>query len=55
MVLEHFSAGRPTNVDYSRARAYCASNRCGCFDFFSLSPTISHFFLPLCVTWLDTD
>ena len=22
-------AGRPTNLDYSRARAYCACNRCG--------------------------
>ena len=21
--------GRPTNLDYSRARAYCACNRCG--------------------------
>ena len=26
--------GRPTNLDYSRARAYCACSRCGwgCLD-----------------------
>ena len=30
--------GRPTNLDKSRARAYCACNRCGwgCLDIFSL-------------------
>ena len=30
--------GRPTNLDTSRARAYCASSRCGraMFDIFSL-------------------
>ena len=31
--------GRPTNLDDSRARAYCACNRCVwgcCFDIFSL-------------------
>ena len=30
--------GRPTNLDYSRARAYCACSRCGwgCLDIFSL-------------------
>ena len=30
--------GRPTNLDNSRARAYCACNRCGwgCLDIFSL-------------------
>ena len=22
-------SGRPTNIDYSRARAYCICNRCG--------------------------
>ena len=22
--------GRPTNLDHSRARAYCACSRCGC-------------------------
>ena len=34
--------GRPTNLDYSRARAYCACGRCGwgCLDIFSL---IYHF------------
>ena len=30
--------GRPTNLDYSRARAYCACSRCGgggrCLDIF---------------------
>ena len=30
--------GRPTNLDYSRARAFCACGRCGggCLDIFSL-------------------
>ena len=30
--------GRPTNLDYSRARAYCACSECGwdCLDIFSL-------------------
>ena len=30
--------GRPTNLEYSRARAYCACSRCGwgCVDIFSL-------------------
>ena len=30
--------GRPTNLDYSRARAYCACSKCewGCLDIFSL-------------------
>ena len=30
--------GHPTNLDYSRARAYCARSRCGwsCLDIFSL-------------------
>ena len=34
--------GRPTDLDYSRARAYCACGRCGwgCLDIFSL---IYHF------------
>ena len=38
--------GRPTSLDYSKARAYCACSRCGwgCLDIFSL---IYHFsFLP---------
>ena len=41
--------GRPTSLDYSRARAYCACNRCGwgfVWTFF-LSSTFSLFFLPL--------
>ena len=31
-------SGRPTNLDKSRARAYCACSRCswGCLDIFSL-------------------
>ena len=31
--------GRPTNLDYSRARADCACSRCGwgCLDIFSLN------------------
>ena len=31
-------SGRPTNLDYSRARAYCACSRCGggCLDIFTL-------------------
>ena len=32
--------GRPTNLDYSRARAYCACSRCGWGLF-------GHFFSPL--------
>ena len=30
--------GRPANLDYSRARAYCASSRCGwgCLGIFTL-------------------
>ena len=39
--------GRPTNLDQSRARAYCAGSRCGwgLFDHFFLSSVISLFFL----------
>ena len=40
---------RPTYLDLSRARAYCACNRCGSgvvWTFF-LSSVISLFFLPL--------
>ena len=42
--------GRPTNLDYSRARAYCACSRCGwglfghfslIFHFSFLSPSLS--------------
>ena len=41
--------GRPTNLDYSRARAYCACSRCGwgLFGHFFLSSFISLLFLPL--------
>ena len=49
-VLGNFPVpGRPTNLDYSRARAYCACNRCGwgvVWTFF-LSSITSPFFLPL--------
>ena len=40
---------RPTNLDSSRARAYCACIRCGwgLFGHFFLSSIISLFFLPL--------
>ena len=39
MVLGKLSVpGRPTNLDNSRARAYCACSRCGCSLF-------EHFFL----------
>ena len=41
--------GRPTNLDYSRARAYCACGRCGwgLLDILFLSSVASLFFLPL--------
>ena len=41
--------GRPTNLDYSWARAYCACIRCGCGVVwtFSLSSVTSLLFLPL--------
>ena len=42
--------GRPTYLDYSRARAYCACSRCGwgCLDiFFSLVYHFSSFSLSL--------
>ena len=47
--------GRPTNLDYSRARAYCACSRCGwggVWSFF-LSSITSLFFLPL--SWRRPD
>ena len=40
--------GRPTNLDYSRARAYCAYSRCGWGlfgPFFSHLSFLSSFFL----------
>ena len=41
--------GRPINLDYSRARAYCACSRCGwgCLNIFSLIYHFSSFSLPL--------
>ena len=41
--------GRPTNLDGSRARAYCACSRCrwGLFEHFFLSSIFSFFYLPL--------
>ena len=41
--------GRPTNLDYSRARAFCALQkvRVGAVWIFFLSSVISLFFLPL--------
>ena len=41
--------GRPTNFDYSRARAYCAYSRCGwgLFGHFYSRLSSSLFFLPL--------
>ena len=50
MVLSKLLApGRPTTLDNSRARAYCAYSRCGwgLFWTFFLSSIISLFFLPL--------
>ena len=50
MVLGKFPVpGRPTNLDYSRARAYCACSRCGreLFRDFFLSSILSFFNLPL--------
>ena len=39
---------RPTNLDYSRARAYCACSRCGLFGhFFSRLSLLFSFFLSL--------
>ena len=40
--------GRPTNLDDSRARAYCACSRCGwgLFGLFFLSSIVSLFSLP---------
>ena len=41
--------GRPTNMERSRARGYCACSMCGwgLFGHFFLSSVISLFFLPL--------
>ena len=47
-------SGRPTNVDKSRARAYCACSRCGwgCLDIFSLIYLFSFLSPSLWVFWL---
>ena len=58
MVLGKLSVpGRPTSLDDSRARAYCACSRCGwgLFGHFFLSSIISLFFLPLSGRWPDID
>ena len=50
MVLGKLSVpGRPTKLDNSRARAYCACSRCGLglFGHFFLSSIFCLFFLPL--------
>ena len=49
--------GRPTNLDNSRIRAYCAFSkyRRVLFGHFLLSFIISFFFHPLPVRWSDID
>ena len=47
--------GRPTNLDKSMTRAYCACSRCGLFGHFFLSSIISLFFLPLSGRRSDID
>ena len=48
MVLGKLSVpGRPTNLDESRARAYCACSRCGWGLFGLFFSRLSFFFLPL--------
>ena len=50
MVLgKHPVPGRPTNLDYSRARTYCACSR-DLFGHFFLSSFFSFFLLPLWMT-----
>ena len=47
MVLDKLPApGRPSNLDKSRARAYCSCSRCGCGLF-------GHFFSRLSFTFLS--
>ena len=58
MVLDNRPVpGRPTNVDYSRARSYCACSRCGWGVMWAclLSSIISLFFLPVSVKRPDID
>ena len=49
--------GHPTNLDYSKTRAYCTCSRCGwgLFGNFFLSSVFSLFFLPLSGRWPDID
>ena len=51
--------GRPTNLDNSRARAYCAwlavGAGCGRLDIFSFVFLLSLFFFPLSVRQSDVD
>ena len=49
--------GRPTNLDHSRARAYCACSRCGwgLFGHFFSHLSFLFFFLPLSGRWPDID
>ena len=42
--------GRPSNLDNSRAKAYCAYSSCGLGLFVHF---FSYFLLPLCGKWLD--
>ena len=52
-------SGRPTKLDNSRARAYCACSRCGWGLFanghFFLSSVITLFLLPISGRRLDID
>ena len=48
--------GRPTNLDYSRARAYCPCSGCGWGLFGHFYSHLSFpFFLPLFERWPDID
>ena len=49
--------GRPTNLDYSRARAYCACRGCewGLFEHYFLSSIVSLLFVPLSGRRPDVD
>ena len=55
MVLGKLSVpGRPTNLDNSRARAYCACSRCGLGLFGHFFSRLS-FFFSLSGRWSDID
>ena len=52
MMLDKLSvSGRPTKLDKSRARAYCACSRCGWWLFGHFFPFICHFSLPSPSLW----